>query len=85
MSMFYARLLCLIDHHEPDRNRVRWDGVTYAGTCTHCGVAIRRLRARRWTARPRPAPLNVPGQDTDAEASAPAPADPPEMHGMIEA
>ncbi len=54
--MVLGRLLCLLDRHNPDRNRVRWDGFSYSGHCVRCEATIRRLRQRRWTAHIAPIP-----------------------------
>lgn len=40
--------LCLLNRHEPDRPKVDWDGTHYVGTCTRCGIPIRRKRKHRW-------------------------------------
>jgi len=71
--MWFGRLFCAIDRHDPDRNRVRWDGFAYVGQCTHCGTPIRRLRKHRWTASFRGHAFLLP-PPTDKPA-APQPAD----------
>ena len=45
------RLLCLFNRHQPDRNRVKWDGLDYLATCRSCGKPIRRIRHKLWHER----------------------------------
>jgi len=40
--------LCLFNRHHPTRNRVKWDGFNFVGTCRHCGKPIRRLEHGGW-------------------------------------
>lgn len=84
--MIWARMLCWIDRHRPNRDRIKWDGSAYVGHCLHCGAAVRRLRKKRWTANfrghPHAAPVLVAPTGTgrvaprvDAEAPAHSPAE----------
>jgi hypothetical protein len=40
--------ICILDHHRPDRDDVRWDGLSYLGTCLLCKQPIRRDDRGRW-------------------------------------
>ena len=40
--------ICFMDHHRPDRQKVRWDGLSYLGTCWLCKKPIRRDSSGRW-------------------------------------
>ncbi|HWU02739.1 MAG TPA: hypothetical protein VN222_08385 [Novosphingobium sp.] len=40
--------LCLFNRHAPHRNRVKWDGLNFVGTCRHCGKPIRRKAHGGW-------------------------------------
>ena len=40
--------LCLFNRHHPTRNRVKWDGFNFVGTCRHCGKPIRWLEHGGW-------------------------------------
>jgi hypothetical protein len=41
---------CVINRHEPSRRTVEWDGLTYNGTCKHCGKPITREARHTWRA-----------------------------------
>jgi hypothetical protein len=40
--------LCLLNRHQVDRSRVRWDGRSFVGTCRHCGARVRRKEHKLW-------------------------------------
>lgn len=40
--------LCWIGKHSPNRNRVKWDGISFAGRCRHCGAPLRRREKGGW-------------------------------------
>jgi hypothetical protein len=42
---------CLVGRHEPVRNEVEWDGLTYVGKCRHCRTPIARKGKRDWRRR----------------------------------
>lgn len=50
MSMI-SPVLCLLGHHEPNHNRVRWDGREYHGKCKHCGTNLEHISRRNWRER----------------------------------
>ncbi len=50
-----SSLACLVDHHEPLRRKVEWDGRHYVGQCRNCDAAITR-RGRYWLRRWRKLP-----------------------------
>ena len=40
--------ICIVDHHRPIRDAIRWDGTSYLGTCWACKQPIRRDSKGRW-------------------------------------
>jgi len=46
--------LCLLNHHKPNRRKVKWDGISYTGTCDCCGAEIRRRDRGDWRRDWRP-------------------------------
>lgn len=48
--MIFARALCVLNRHRPDRDRVRWTGFNYVSNCNICGTRIRRLSHGNWRA-----------------------------------
>lgn len=40
--------LCLFNRHAPNRNRVKWDGLNYIGTCRFCKRTIRKQHHGNW-------------------------------------
>jgi hypothetical protein len=56
-------IACKLNHHEPLRREVRWDGEGYVGVCRHCEAPIERYRRRRWGKR----------HSTDAKQGEPTP------------
>ena len=40
--------LCWFNRHTPNRNRVKWDGVSFVGTCRFCGDKVRRREKGSW-------------------------------------
>ncbi|GAC1409201.1 MAG: hypothetical protein NVSMB69_10860 [Novosphingobium sp.] len=40
--------ICIFDYHRPKRDAVRWDGLSYLGTCWACNKPIRRDSRGRW-------------------------------------
>lgn len=42
-------LQCTLGNHEPDRHKVKRDGIFYMGHCQRCGVAIRKRNGQPWT------------------------------------
>jgi hypothetical protein len=40
--------LCLFNRHAPTRNRVKWDGLNFVGTCRFCKKAIRKQHHGSW-------------------------------------
>lgn len=40
--------LCWFDRHTPNRNRVKWDGVSFVGACRFCGAKVRRREKGSW-------------------------------------
>jgi len=58
MSIQWSRLgipLCLLNLHSPVRDRAKWDGKHYTGTCRHCSEAIFRKERGVWKKRRRKA------------------------------
>jgi hypothetical protein len=47
MSVF-SLVWCFFNRHDPVRRDVAWNGLTYSGTCRHCGAEIHRLGHRDW-------------------------------------
>ncbi len=45
-------ILCRFNRHQPIRRQVVWAGMTYVGTCKHCGAAIRRKSHGKWRLDP---------------------------------
>jgi len=43
-----AAVRCFIGRHEPNRRKVKWNGVTYVSHCRHCGMPIERHRHKDW-------------------------------------
>jgi len=41
----------LFDRHAPKRRDVEWDGLTYVGTCRHCGAPVERHGHHDWRKR----------------------------------
>lgn len=39
---------CFLGHHQPNRNRVHWDGRVYHGRCKHCSATIEHISRRNW-------------------------------------
>ena len=40
--------VCMLNWHQPDRRRARWDGFNFITTCRSCGSNLRRLERGRW-------------------------------------
>lgn len=40
--------LCLFNRHAPTRNRVKWDGLNFVGTCRFCKRTIRKQHHGGW-------------------------------------
>lgn len=47
-----SRIMCLLNRHTVNRNRVKWDGLNYLGSCSHCGKSVTRMRKHVWKADP---------------------------------
>ncbi|MCB2067629.1 MAG: hypothetical protein KDE15_13435 [Erythrobacter sp.] len=43
-----ARLLCLVNRHQPVGRRADWDGASYISRCEHCQAPIFRLKKGKW-------------------------------------
>lgn len=41
-------LQCRLGRHEPDRKHVTWDGGHFVGSCSSCGMAVRREKHGVW-------------------------------------
>jgi hypothetical protein len=39
---------CRIGHHEPNRRKVKWNGLTYVSQCVHCGKQLERHGHKDW-------------------------------------
>lgn len=39
---------CRIGQHEPNRRKVKWNGLTYVSHCVHCGVELERHGHKDW-------------------------------------
>lgn len=48
LSIIRRSVVCRLDRHRPVRNRVKWDGERYVGTCEECGEPIHRLKRNTW-------------------------------------
>ncbi len=40
--------LCWFNHHTPVRREVKWDGISYIGSCSCCSEVIRRRSDGDW-------------------------------------
>lgn len=48
MQIMPQAIRCALGRHEPNRERVRWDGHHYIGHCVSCGANIYRVEHKRW-------------------------------------
>lgn len=39
---------CRIGHHEPNRRKVKWNGLNYVSHCIRCGVPLERHGHKDW-------------------------------------
>lgn len=39
---------CYLGRHDPDRRKVRWNGLTYEGDCKYRGKQIERVSHKNW-------------------------------------
>ena len=56
--------LCLFNRHAPRRNKVRWDGLNFVGTCRFCSKPIRKVNEKIWRRD------TTPKQDAEAKQEA---------------